>query len=447
METPNLSSSEQSYIEPKPEYIDSINKIRKLPQNTDPEREFKRNEARRFRMDVMLDNAVIMDFAMKEIEKDINITMEGLVEKIKERSRYIDWSVSVAIFLSLLQRKIRRVKSFITEPDTPITAKDLFGAISGGKIPRGLVILDTSYPLAIILTIDSPEDFKLIDDRNNIGGFYNNDVKIKITFHKTPVTKDIPLIVVGPGDSFGIVRKHEIGHARNRVLMDTSKLDKRSFWLDFVKEKVNIYIEKIGEIILEKKLSSSYKITREEIIKAIGPLIQKILEKAKDEILADLYAKRNLSYIIHLTVKNGIYDYFEQYGIKFRSSGFKDPGGYIDEIIWNEYVRIILEQIEEAGWIIGIYTELHLERRLELFRYVLSQIPFHKWSEQIKKSGFHKEAVALDLLLKNRPAKDKFLEMIFEKISLQERSMLDLIAESISETELKPEIKKLLLKL
>jgi hypothetical protein len=209
-------------------------------------------------------------------------------------------------FVTSIVDSKKKIKAIFDDETTPenlrITAKDIFKNLSGNTDPENLILLDTSGLVPILYATD-PKDFKLIDQRGNIGGFYKRDFNIYHQYEDLT----FPLIVInGNYESYGI-REHEEGHAENDFIgQSTDRL--RYFWLRLT----NLDIEKA------KRLQSEYfgakrsnrLIDRDEINKIIAkwrPLLFKILDMAKDEILADFGFSFNFNHIDNLRKKENCY--------------------------------------------------------------------------------------------------------------------------------------------
>ncbi len=408
-------------------YENSLRKVRSMPQTTDAEREEKRIEARILRMNIMLDNAMIMEYIVFNIEKNPNITEEEIWNMIKDKSRYKAHPETIKAFVEELIDRIKKFKIFLEKPDPNLTARDLFEDLSYGQEPKDLVVLDTTDTFAVTLWIKNAEDFKKTDDRGEkIDGFYNNKALVRRNTIYNRMT--IPIIVIGP-EGNEIAKEHEKGHFHNSIFASLSGINKRTFWLKMNNDDIEL-LRKKYQLLQNRK--SKKKITHKEIIKSFKPLIHKILDEAKDEILADLYATFSFDYINNLTIKDDVYDYFDQITYDMNISS------YIKNRVWNEYVRILLEQTEEVQWLLYIYNRFGMEGRVILLRSVLGQIPLYKWEEQMTSSGFHEEALLLEQILndeKMERKKDKIIYYIKEHPEIQDQCIIPKIKELLEEDE------------
>ncbi len=235
-----------------------------------------------------------------------------------------------------------------------------------------------------------------MDERENIGGFYKKEFRIYDP--KQGYTFIFPLIVIKGNKEFRTseIKIHEQGHAENDLLSQVSIKNRSKFlWLRFEDD----YSRNQDRVNTLKRnydnLQSTYaRIKQDEIIAKWRPLLFKLLETTKDEIIADMGARSNLKHVNNLIKRNFVYDYIKN---TFRI----DPQSELYYILWNEYERIINEQIETVNYIMTIYNLFNLRERMDLFRLVLAQIPFYKWKEQMERSGFLREANLLNLIFRN----------------------------------------------
>jgi hypothetical protein len=110
---------------------------------------------------------------------------------------------------------------------------------------------------------------------------------------------------------------------------------------------------------------------------------------AKDEILADFGFSFNFNHIDNLRKKENCYDYIQRY--------YVHTGNNLYHILWNEYERIMNEQIEAVDFVVSAIKYYRNIDRLHHMKLILAQIPFYKWKDTLEKTGFFTEARLLNM--------------------------------------------------
>ncbi len=120
------------------------------------------------------------------------------------------------------------------------------------------------------------------------------------------------------------------------------------------------------------------------------------LGAAKDEILAEYLAKNGdiNRHREHLSKQGGLYDYFKN---NFGINPSQTPELYQE--LWAEYGATIKTASDSAEYLVRIYNDYKLPKRIELLRWVLAQIPLRDWKEQLEKTLFQKEAQLLGMMI------------------------------------------------
>ena len=146
-----------------------------------------RQEAKLFRMEVMLDNAKLTRFLFELIEKKPETTIEEL-RLAAEQSDLVAHPVILESFFTNLENNRQRVLQMVDQYGEMNQAvgedlgQTLFryaikknGYYAGG--PGGRIIYDNSYSLSLTLFFSDSNDFAKVDSRKNIAGFYSHDAK------------------------------------------------------------------------------------------------------------------------------------------------------------------------------------------------------------------------------------------------------------------------------
>ncbi len=374
------------------EFNNRINAIRRMPQGKD-----KQLEAVLFRTDVMLDNARIFQFIFENAYKTtrscrrMDENINDFKRQIKEKVRYMAHPDEAIVFLNDLIAKMFAVKNTLDNTNG-ISATDIYEMLSGKK-PKKIVILDTTriFPC---LRVTNKKDFDRLAPYS-LG--FSRDVNFKI-----PHISDFsyPIIVMNEerigeiGDiKYADIYKHETAHAEHNMIRDLSRVISRQIWISpdhTVKEAQDRLYQKI-DIYEDDGL-----IGEEEVIKECKLLLFQVLELAKDEILAGFSSNDDIEERRRVILTKGfIYDYIQNFLnimpqiaiLKFYFF-IKMKPSRLYKILWDEYETVLKEQTDPVFEILKTYYILRLNKRIQLFRLVLAQIPFYKWKEQMERSGF-----------------------------------------------------------
>jgi hypothetical protein len=379
-------------LEKSPQYTQRLEQARS---------ERSRESAERFRMETLLDNAALVRLFVERLEADPTTSKEEFIELAQNSGKVVHPKV-VNEFI----KELTQTRDFIERSVEDLQRHAKSRSVGLGKqlyrwvlpynkqdnfFPRGRITINRNYPLALIAYIQNKRDFETIDARKNVGGFYK-----EFQFYRTrppeyigTIFREFPLIAVHGTDpekhqssrSHPILR-HEKGHAENEALRDAlRKADRKLVWgkLDYpwlAIEKLRSGQVETGDI----RNLEDYKV-----------VLRYALAHAKDEILAEYKSQYGLfaHHTQNLKQKGGLYDYFAQMGIESDSP--------IYAMLWEDYER----EIDGATQVVQTITQSYwlaysmLTRKIELFRWVLAQIPLEQWSRQLKNSLFSKEAEKL----------------------------------------------------
>ncbi len=373
--------------------------IRRKPQNTDEQKAEKKESARSLRMEIMLENARIIKFLITQVETNPTQTENELFEQAQKSASYLAHPESVSKFIAELIKTNTRVKKVIEKSVAQAGqkpeeyGKTLIEIITKNNNPflklKGQVRLDLSYPLAIILYFEKPSDFKAVTDfEENTMGLFDHKQIIE-----TPdVSLNFPVILMNGYDENMLpnqkILEHEKGHAEHVQLVSAlQKTKRKTVWLETMPD-INKSVKKLNGYPNDE-IKTLPKPELETILKLA-------LERAKNEILALLKQGRYdllQSSPTAMTEKNGAYNFFRHLNIEQDSQAFRLH-------LWPEYKQKLKEACEKLNDLIVPYTELGLNERIDLMRWVMAQIPLIDWPNQIEKSGFAKESKMLSDLIK-----------------------------------------------
>lgn len=385
-------------------YQNRIEEVRSKPQNTYDEAYEKKEEAQELRMEVMLDNARLMQELTVLFEYSGWATEEELGDIVKRSAEYLAHpEVAQAFIQDLIDTRDRvyDVLGKMREKHKGEEATFLYNQLTINKsktyLPKGRIALDKSYPLALVLFVENSEDFAMIDCRENIGGFYRASQPY-VSYYPISDSVQFPVIVIKgylpehrgqPGEER--IEQHEKGHAENeRFKKSLQKVERKAVWL-----KTQIPIPQIiGQLNLFYKIPERVKgKSSVEHLPQWSVVMDYALERAKDELLAEFtYSGQMQSHLNSLQKKGGVYDYFAALGIKPDSELYND--------LWKKYDENLNEAVKTTYTLLASYRKFSLDVRMEQMRWVLAQIPMRDWDKQIRKSAFLKEALWLSQIEK-----------------------------------------------
>jgi hypothetical protein len=390
-------------FEPTEAYKTKLEKIRRLSQDTEEARAEKKEQAKEFRMEVMLDNARLMSNLTAQLEWNPWSTTEDLQHSTNTTAEYLAHPEVAQNFINDLQAAKTRVELVLGKPENKeITAQKIYQELISGKSsdyePKGKIEVDLTYPLAIMLFVENIEDFEMIDPRENVGGFY----RASHTFVSGVPEVSAPVIVIkgqfespnkAPATRRTATRrivKHEKGHAEHERLISSLKTSRRkTVWF---KSQPNLLtlIDLVGGYWLKESGSAK----QPEIAKEFEIVLNYALARAKDEILAELKATPDdvRGHIKNLKRQGGVYDYFLGLDISTDTQVYKD--------LWSAYNKKLDEAVKSLNLLLNIYSMWSLGYRCKAIRWVMAQVPLKDWSKQINESGFKKEAEMLLELMK-----------------------------------------------
>ncbi len=367
-------------MEKSPEYIQALEKVRS---------EKSKESAELFRMECLLDNAKLAMMLTGYLEENPTASAEEFIKYAQENGKIIHPDVTEA-FIRNLAKARDLVNSTIKDKELAKDASERGLTIEeqlyqytlplrmqrSGVYPKGKISIDTSYPLALIMFVPDASDFEKIDENKNIGGFYKQHRIYQQQFPfiavKGVAVKDKELYGRQEKIESKEILKHEEGHAENKVFIDAlKKAERKTIWSEWRSNKLQ---EGEAEIESERiKNSENYKL-----------ILHSALSQAKNELLAELKSNPGNLDLGKLLERGGIYDYFDDY--------CADEFSY--NLLWQDYEKILRQSVSAAQDIIKNYFILprKLWRRLDLFRWVLAQIPIQDWPRQLERSQFIKEA-------------------------------------------------------
>lgn len=410
-------------MESSPRYQENLARVRQLPQGT-PEQEYtKRREAKLFRMEVMLDNAQCANLLTHTVIKNPDTSADEF-RKIAGDSGMIAHPEILSSFINQIQ--FARMQVLDAQKSLEYDAKEMYHASLEETLyrwllspvefrkpdwrPKGKVIIDTSHPLALTLLIEDPDDFKRIDARGNVRGFYRD---AHVYGHATNDPSQhifldtFPLIVVKTSNRPSTItqqewdtkykektiydtRLHEQGHGDNWLLRESVR--RKGSGNRHATEKVPwVWRKNLHNEETMKALQKQFDDDRE---KAQGSpewniILHHALSRAKDELLADMNPHGGqTSYVSHLKIREGVYDYFK--------AVFKlDPNSSLYKELWDQYDQQLELAVQSVAQITSVYTDYSLNGRLQLFRWLLGQVPIVQWGKQLEGTLFIEEAQRL----------------------------------------------------
>ena len=382
-------------------YPEKLSEVRRLSADSEQGLRTKREAARDLRIEIYLSWAHVADTTIETLldkpllsDDELQAVVarqKPIIPKPEVADQFLN-SLILARNRSLVVERVFRVRAKLPEtdkevPDWPKEEKEKVGRLAfkelTGKDPVDKVsLMDTTIALGVEL---GEEDFETLDPRINIAGFYMETGRVKIgRFQEDKL--NFPFIGVKRAEEQGRVVRHELAHAVNSsIIQALIKSDARlRGWVWGGEADI-----KLPEIKSIDELNSHLR-------KRALPYA---LSRAKDEILADYGAISDFSHLDNLTLRHGIYDYFDERIRFLRDKGLLEVGqGEVDSVVngyWQEYITSVKKAVWIAKTIDGIYSLYGLGIRRRLFKFVLAQIPMAGWAAVLERD-FLSEARAFE---------------------------------------------------
>ena len=263
----------------------------------------------------------------------------------------------------------------------------------------------------VVLFVNDPQAFSLIDPKTNVGGFFRKTQKFKKNSHILGFYQDekpiiVPLIAVN-GESMSVL-EHEVGHSVANMLKQTllgikeshNSSEQPKSW---TQSGVRAPETKVADIIWGSRIDldeakkaaeqlKEFENVRptEERKKHENVLIEYSLQCAKDEILAEMSAEYGdiTWHKGNLKKKQGLYDYFKnRLGVTVDS--------HLYERLWQAYEKKLDSYTKTSFSLHETYQERGEDsiwyKRIPLLRYVLLVNPIEKWESQLERLGYTEE--------------------------------------------------------
>jgi len=357
-----------------------IEEVQRLKAKTPEEKKVKQEQARLLRMEALLTNAQLAENLVATLEKTPDITRgdfisqaqeEGIIVHPEESQQFIEDLLDTRDTVLQASKELEK-EAVVSEEELPRT---IF--ISLSKLfqePQEKVELFANYPLAIVILV-SKEDFKLVDEKKNTGGFWSNSRLIQLKARKRNLS-GVPVIVVKRGS---LVFEHEQAHGEKKVLEKTLRKSRKYsvVWTTPYSLPKMAQLEKI----------------REWTGKGVPPerwndLIVWGLSEAKDELLATMKPEPRgaRSHLRVLLKRSGLYDYFVKRLVL-------EGGSESHKHLWQDYSAKLEECTKTALELADFYTASWApwQKRARIFRWVLAQIPITQWEKQLNETLFIEE--------------------------------------------------------
>lgn len=382
-----------------------------MPQETEEEKSEKREQAKLFRMEVLLDNAKCTRFLVSSLETDPTISVENLQQHIEEEGLVAHPEVLEAFIKNLeitrnnVQGTIEKLKKesqdqrvgmaktlyrWLLPRDKRWTKRDRLVE------PRGEVRLGGVFPFAAIIDIENEKDFLDIDERRialgTLGLFkpvISTETIGGLLDQLSGNHLDFPLIAVHrqkiEGETFKVIA-HERGHAENSVFINALKdADRKFVWGNLEKDDFDPH--KLMDLWEKDPEAAKHSILWKRAQEFA-------LAHAKDELLADMAAGN--SKILSST------SYRMQYGhgyLYFKSMGIPEESKLHAELR-KEFRLTLRLTAEMVGDIAHTYGAFGLSERINLLRWVLAQTPLADWTKQLNETLFKEEHDRITKILK-----------------------------------------------
>lgn len=365
-----------------PEFSNKINEVRKLPQGNEDENKFKKEQAKLLRMEAMLLNGHCAETIFQLFSQNPDITPQELKEHLIKEATIVH-SLDVNFLVLALCNSKKRTTKIIRALEQLNLKDDLGKEFCKQKYnfePAGKISLITDYPLALIMYVENPNDFNIIDSRKNVGGFFAYSSEFPKNMQEPEVAENFPLIVIfgEKPESTDITKPayftetqklelHEKGHAEIKSFIIGNLLNKkihRIWGRDIVEQKTINHLKKLA-----KEDINSIKTTPEW-----NNILEYALARAKNELLAEYKSQSGKSADYFNTLQNNPnYDYFLEIGL--------DPKSELYHKLWDEYTTILQSAVNMMEKIVRLYHRINLvpHDRIQSFRWVLAQTPIEKW--------------------------------------------------------------------
>ena len=376
------------------------------------------------------------------------ITQTELIAKVKESAditnpKLMQDLIQVLDQMTRVLRKFKDIsgafnsKNFVPSGRRVRLVKQLFSKKSSLSNQEINTLAGSSMEMEIssfgvVLYVKNPKAFALIDQRTNVGGFFQKEQTFKLDESWKKADQEsitLPLIVV-KGEN-NKVFEHEVGHSVANMLKQTllgiqeahSPNDQPESWtqtgvrtpktkvvdiiwgqqnsLDDAKEiakKLTTHSSQFSEMVEQlakldpddpknKSFIEEQKVEQTKRAENENKLVEYALQCAKDELLAEMYAERGdiVWHLDNLKEKAGLYDYF-----KNRLS--IDVSTPLYTRLWNTYLTKLTAYTETAFALHKTYQEDALwNKRVPLLRYMLLVTPIEKWESQLDRLGYVEE--------------------------------------------------------
>lgn len=413
-----------------------LKEVRELPYSTLEERDKKRFEAMKLRMDSQLANAKIWNDIIGAIEENPIITEGELIEQVStlpsmnvSREQLSSFASSLALQKQEVMEAYDKYLPLTQDHYNEVAGNMFYSLYSGIPNPRHPVFLLKS-PLAITLVV-SKEDFEKVDTRTNVGGFYNCSKEILVHNQKTEKMESVslPFIFVKAGSSVvktrrqerghvekrGLstvaTRRHEKGHAENRMFKEATiankgnvkngvlRPDSRIGTTLLVSESKKYWGVDADRMLLSEPLgiigthsdwyyrNSGYLSPDNADVKifegARDTLITYSMARAKDELIAAMHTGGPFSaekMLADLKKPKGVYDYLANLGISPGSRLYSDlTKRYHTELDKESKHALQLYKWYQSDISLGNPIPKQLER-CALFITILRQNPITTWN-------------------------------------------------------------------
>lgn len=406
-------------LERSPEVTEQIQTIRDLPGKTEEEKLEKHERAKELRMELMLDNAALSLGSIEYMQAHPKCTEADLLEYAKASGKVVHPGVmeAYANLLINIKQQVDEVKremfELMYDAKAPSPGPIVFKALTRSD-NEGPITVEFN-PLCVVVHTNYENDFKRLDNRTNVGGFFSDASVFVISDPPKsegelllPTGRLAPLIVIGPTDQSKSVRKHEDSHAQ----MSSYMLGLRFYdvwrheepWLhhpevpskqkDVWETSAPDYVVKDNLLLLANRLK---KAPFEEVVetsesqRTVRMALDYALGMAKDEVLAEMnshWGDPRGHVDDHLLKIGGVYDYF-------KTSLGLNPDSPTYKYLWDKYSEE-LEDFSSPG--VHMYTLYRQhwefwEKRLELTRHLLAQVPMKKWSEVFSKQTLFEQEI------------------------------------------------------
>ncbi len=412
-------------------YEQKTAEVKKLPQETSEQQAEKKDRAQLLRMELLIDNALCTELFISTFEENPDLSVDALKKVLKNMLSVKEINVDIFVDNVVATREnlanvyendiLPYAKSIGPYSDSMKTVGYTLFQWSLPKdrnfiAPIGWIGVDVGHPFAFIIYVSDPRDFEIIDDRSNVGGFYT---RREHTYTETQTIFGYPLIVI---NGLPIGQDHvltdEIGHAEHRVFKNTLdeirqeeiktpgepllreqilKAPHKLVWGHFgmypdavarvLDDEQNIKRTKLEMPSQDRTEADAQKLRALKKEQARKQILGFAYEQAKDELLAEFNVTKSLTYIANVLKKDGLYDYFKKMDIPIDSKIYDD--------LWDEYNKVVLDAFHTTVKALQAYENFGLEKRTNVFRWVLGQIPLEDWKKQLEGGLFIEEAEIL----------------------------------------------------